>query len=110
MASPYHPQTNGKIERYHRTVKGEINLLPYEIPGALEEAIRSFVEYYSYRRYHEGLGNVTPFDVYMGRHLEIIQHRKEDKKQEETMMEPSEGGTLAPNLSIVLKAELPQFC
>jgi len=50
------------------------------MPGALEEAIRSFVEYYNYQRY-EGLGNVTPFDVYMGRHLEIIQHRKEVKSR-----------------------------
>ncbi len=31
----YHPQTNGKIERYHRTIKGEINLVPYETPGEL---------------------------------------------------------------------------
>ncbi|NIS68467.1 MAG: IS3 family transposase [Proteobacteria bacterium] len=81
IASPYHPQTNGKMERYHRTIKGEINLLPYEMPGELEEAIRSFVEYYNYQRYHEGLGNVSPFDMYSGRHLEILQRRKEVKKE-----------------------------
>jgi len=45
IASPYHPQTNGKIERYHRTMKREVNLLPYETPTDLEEAIRSFVHY-----------------------------------------------------------------
>jgi putative transposase len=78
-ASPFHPQTNGKIERYHRTVKGEINQLPYDMPSELKESIRAFVEYYNYRRYHEGLGNVTPYDVYAGRHLEIIQKRKEVK-------------------------------
>jgi len=76
-ASPFHPQTNGKIERYHRTVKGEINQVPYDMPGELKEAIRAFIEYYDYRRYHEGLGNVTPYDVYTGRHFEIIQRRKE---------------------------------
>ena len=81
IASPYHPQTNGKIERYHRTLKGEIALLPYDMLGELEEAIRSFVYYYNYQRYHEGLGNVTPYDVYTGRHLEIIQSRKEAKNR-----------------------------
>ena len=62
-------------------IKGEIYLFPYEMPSALEEAIRSFVEYYNYQRYHEGLGNVTPFDVFMGRHFEIKQHRKEVKSR-----------------------------
>jgi len=81
IASPYHPQTNGKIERYHRTIKGEIHLLPYEMPSELAEAIRLFIEYYNYQRYHEGLGNVTLYDVYIGRHLEILQRRKEVKSK-----------------------------
>jgi putative transposase len=81
IASPYHPQTNGKIERYHRSLKGEINLLPYEMPGELRAAIEAFIEYYNYRRYHEGLGNVTPYDVYTGRHIEITQKRKEAKSR-----------------------------
>jgi len=80
-ASPFHPQTNGKIERYHRTLKGEINQVPYNMPGELKEAIRAFIEYYNYRRYHEGLGNVTPYDVYTGKHLEILQRRKEVKSK-----------------------------
>ena len=80
-ASPFHPQTNGKIERYQRSLKGEINQVPYDMPGELKEAIRAFVEYYNYRRYHEGLGNVTPYDVYTGRHLEIIKRRKEVKSK-----------------------------
>lgn len=81
IASPYHPQTNGKMERYHRTIKGEINRVPYDMPSELKEAIRAFVEYYNYHRYHEGLGNITPYDVYVGRHLEIIQRRKEAKSR-----------------------------
>jgi putative transposase len=80
-ASPFHPQTNGKIERYHRSLKGEINQVPYDMPSELKEAIQAFIEYYNYRRYHEGLGNVTPYDVYTGGHLEIIQKRKEVKNK-----------------------------
>lgn len=80
-AAPYHPQTNGKVERYHRTIKGEINLLSYETPTALREAIRSFVDYYNYRRYHEGLDNVTPYDVLCGRHQQILQRRREVKSK-----------------------------
>ena len=79
VASPYHPQTNGKIERYHRTIKGDIKLVPYEMPSELTEAIKAFIEYYNYRRYHEGLSDVTPYDVYTGRHPEILQRRKEAK-------------------------------
>ena len=79
IASPYHPQTNGKIERYHRTIKGEIKLIPYEMPSELTEAIKAFIEYYNYRRYHEGLGDVTPYNIYTGRHLKILQSRKEAK-------------------------------
>jgi len=80
-ASPFHPQTNGKIERYHRSLKGEINQVTYDMPSELKEAIRAFIEYYNYRRYHEGLGNVTPYDVYTGKHHEIIQKRKEVKSK-----------------------------
>jgi transposase len=80
-ASPFHPQTNGKIERYHRSIKGEINQRPYDMPSELKEAIRAFIEYYNYRRYHEGLGNVTPYDVYTGKQHEIIQRRKEVKSR-----------------------------
>jgi len=81
VASPYHPQTNGKIERYHRSLKGEINQLPYDMPSDLEKAIAAFIEYYNYRRYHEGLGDVTPYDVYTGKHLEILRKRKEAKSR-----------------------------
>jgi len=81
VASPYHPQTNGKIERYHRSIKGELSLVPYGMPSELEEAIRVFIEYYNYQRYHEGLGDVTPYDVYTAKHFQIIQRRKEAKSR-----------------------------
>jgi transposase InsO family protein len=81
VAAPYHPETNGKIERYHRTMKGSIKLVPYEMPSELEEAIRAFVEYYNYQRYHEGIGNVTPYDVYTGRRQEILSQRREAKSR-----------------------------
>jgi putative transposase len=84
-ASPFHPQTNGKIERYHRTLKGEINQAPYDMPSELKEAIRTFIDYYNYQRYHEGLGNVTPHAVYTGTHTEIIQKRKEAKSRTLTL-------------------------
>jgi putative transposase len=81
VASPYHPQTNGKIERYHRSIKSELGLVPYEMPSELRKAIAAFIDYYNYQRYHEGLGNVTPYDVYAGRHFEILQYRKEAKSK-----------------------------
>jgi len=81
VASPYHPQTNGKIERYHRSLKGEVNQFPYDMPSDLEKAIAAFIEYYNYQRYHEGLGDVTPHDVYMGMHLKILRKRKEAKSR-----------------------------
>ncbi len=77
LAAPYHPQTNGKLERYHQSIKREVNQIPYGLPGQLERAIVDFVDYYNYRRYHKALGNVTPADVLYGRRGEILQRRKE---------------------------------
>jgi len=81
LAAPFHPQTNGKIERYHKTLKGEINQLSYDLPSELKEAIEKFIEFYNHRRYHEALGNVTPADVYYGRREDILVRRKEAKRK-----------------------------
>ncbi len=63
LAAPYHPQTDGKVERYQQSLKREVNQLPYELPSQLERAIADFVDYYNHRRYHKALGDVTPVDV-----------------------------------------------
>jgi len=81
LASPFHPQTNGKVERYQKTLKGEVNRLPYDMPSELRQAIESFVEYYNHQRYHEALGNVTPADVYYDRQKSILVRRKEAKQR-----------------------------
>jgi putative transposase len=76
-SAPYHPQTNGKIERYQQSLKKQVNQLTYTFPGELDKAIMEFVDYYNYHRYHIALGNVTPADVLNGKRKEILQRRKE---------------------------------
>ncbi len=78
--APYHPQTNGKIERFHETLKARINLLVYPSPEALRDAMAEFIEFYNTRRYHEGIRNVTPADRYYGRHTGTLECRKETKR------------------------------
>jgi len=80
---PYHPQTQGKIERYHRTMKNVVKLEHYYFPWELEAALRDFVAYYNNERYHESLDNVTPSDVYFGRQYEVL--TKRDKIKRRTM-------------------------
>ena len=63
LAAPFHPQTNGKFECYHQTIKRDVKQVPYEMPSDLEAAIVAFVAYYKYRRYHKALGTVTLSDV-----------------------------------------------
>ena len=77
---PYHPQTQGKIERYHRSMKNVVKLQHYYFPWELEAAVRDFVAYYNHRRYHESLDNCTPADVYYGRHHEVLSERHKIKQ------------------------------
>ncbi len=77
----YHPQTQGKIERWHQTLKNRILLENYYLPSDLEAQIDAFVTHYNHRRYHESLGNLIPADVYFGRGQTILLEREKIKRQ-----------------------------
>jgi len=79
--APYHPMTQGKIERWHQTLKNRILLEHYYLPGDLEAQIDDFVGHYNHCRYHESLGNLTPADVYFGRRQTILLKRERIKRQ-----------------------------
>ena len=79
--APYHPQTQGKIERWHQTLKNRILLENYFLPGDLEASIERFVEHYNHHRYHESIGNLTPADVYIGRGQTILLERERIKRK-----------------------------
>jgi putative transposase len=80
-SKPYHPMTQGKIERWHLSLKSRILLENYYLPSDLERAVADFVEHYNHRRYHESLDNLTPADVYFGRGQRILDSRKEIKRR-----------------------------
>jgi putative transposase len=79
-SAPNHPQTQGKIERWHQTLKNRILLENYYLPGDLEACIGRFVDYYNHQRYHESLKNLTPADVYFGRGQTILLKRERIKR------------------------------
>lgn len=79
--APFHPQTQGKIERWHQTVKNRVLLENDHLPGDLERQIGSFVEYYNNQRCQESLNIVTPADVYFGRDKVILQQRERNKRK-----------------------------
>jgi putative transposase len=79
--APNHPQTQGKIERWHQTLKNRILLENYYLPGDLKAHIDRFIEHYNHRRYHESLRNLTPADVYFGRGQTILLQRERIKRE-----------------------------
>jgi len=79
--APYHPQTQGKIERYHRSIKNVICLEHHYFPWQLQQAIAAFVEHYNQQRYHEALGNITPADVFFGRAAQVEDVRAAVKRR-----------------------------
>jgi transposase InsO family protein len=77
--APYYPQSNGKLERWHQTLKAEA--IRPGTPLSLEEArriVNDFVEHYNTKRLHSGIGYVTPLARLEGRHTEI--HAERDRK------------------------------
>jgi RNA-directed DNA polymerase len=73
--APYHPITQVKIERWHQTLKNQILLENYHLPGDLEAQIEAFVSDCNNLRYHEGI------DVYFRRGLTILIERERIKRQ-----------------------------
>jgi len=79
--SPCHPQTQGKIERYHRTMKNVIKLDNYYSPEDLMLAIDQFIDYYNNHRYHESLNNLKPADFYYQRDEKLLKERQQIKEK-----------------------------
>jgi putative transposase len=77
--APYHPQTQGKIDRWHQTLKNHILLENYSFLADLEAQIEAFVDHYNHQRYHESIHNLTPAYVYFGRGQAILKQRERIK-------------------------------
>ena len=74
--SPYYPQSNGKLERYHKTIKG--TCIRVNTPLSLSDAQRlvtDFVDHYNNRRLHSAIGYITPADKLQGRAETILAQR-----------------------------------
>lgn len=71
----------GKIERWHRSMKNQVLLENYYLPGDLKVRISEFVNYYNTERYRESLNNLTPKDVYIGRGQIVMTRRKRIKQK-----------------------------
>ena len=77
---PFHPMTQGKIERYHRSMKNVLLLEHYYSPDELNHRLTEWVDYYNHQRYHESLDNVRPADAYWGRQDQILAQRQKTKQ------------------------------
>jgi putative transposase len=96
FGKPYHPQTQGKVERFNRRIKEGVCLLVYCSPDELRTAIKEGIERYNATP-HEALKNVSPNDVYAGKKEEVLKARAEKKAR-----------TLARRKAINLKLEAMQ--
>jgi transposase InsO family protein len=72
--------TQGKIERWHRSMKNVVRLENHYSRWELERAVARFVDHYNYERLHEAIGNVTPDDMYHGRQRAILSRREKTKR------------------------------
>jgi putative transposase len=80
--SPYYPQSNGKLERWHRSLKREC--IRERTPLSLEDAkrlIQQYVDHYNHVRLHSAIGYVTPNEMLMGRQAAI--HAERDRRLEQ---------------------------
>ena len=103
---PCHPQTQGKIERYHRTMKNVVKLDVFYSPEELEDAIGRFVEHYNYHRYHESLNNLTPAAVYFGKDAKILAQRRLTKNK---TLKKRRTDYVREKLNLTLNEFLPNF-
>jgi hypothetical protein len=78
---PYYPMTQGKIERWHRSLKNRILLEHDYRPGELERQIAEFVPHYNARRDPESLSNLTPEDGWCGSGHAILERRRNIKEK-----------------------------
>jgi putative transposase len=93
--APYHPMTQGKIERWHRSLKNVIGLENHYFPWQLEQAIAAFVQHYHHQRYHEALDNLTPADVYFRRTQQIVTQREGIKSRTLALRRAQYGSTIS---------------
>ena len=97
--------TQGKLERYHRSLKNIVQLEHYYTPWEVERAVARFVEDYKHRRYHEALQNVTPAAVFFG-HQATILARRQRIKQRTLQPRTPENLHTPPHAAIRLEAPL----
>lgn len=79
--APYHPQRQGKIERYHRTMKNIVKLDNYYYSSEREAKVEEFVNYYNKERYHESIDNLTPEQMYNRERRNILIKRVKTKRK-----------------------------